>query len=169
MKLKTLGVILQAKDSDPFSVIGNFLNSPLLKFALQMVGVFVIILWLSLVYWTYSDAGRRGALKVYWGIVALLFPFLGTLIYLIVRPPEYLLDSRERELELAILERELRQQVQVCTNCRAVVEKDYLLCPECGRQLKKPCVSCSKPLNLRWDTCPYCGTGQSGTQKRARY
>jgi hypothetical protein len=43
--------------------------------------------------------------RFFWGAVALLVPFLGTLIYLIVRPPEYLLDSRERELEVAVLER----------------------------------------------------------------
>jgi RNA polymerase subunit RPABC4/transcription elongation factor Spt4 len=93
--------------------------------------------------------------------VALVFPFVGTLIYLIVRPPEYALDSRERELELAVLERELRQKVNLCPNCRSVVEKDYLLCPECDWDLKTPCKSCGKPLALNWGTCPYCATVQS--------
>jgi hypothetical protein len=99
--------------------------------------------------------------RFFWGAVALLVPFLGTLIYLIVRPPEYLLDSRERELEVAVLERELRQQVSLCPRCRSIVEKEFLLCPECGWDLKKPSENCQKPLHLAWNTCPYCATVQS--------
>ena len=38
---------------------------------------------------------------------ASLFPFVGTVIYLIVRPPEYLEDVRERELEIAAAEARL--------------------------------------------------------------
>ena len=37
----------------------------------------------------------------------MLIPFLGTIIYLIVRPPEYLDEARERELELLALEQRL--------------------------------------------------------------
>ena len=66
-----------------------------------------------------------------------------------------------RELELAVLERELRQRVNLCPSCRSVVEKEYLLCPECAWDLKKPCENCQKPLHLGWSTCPYCATVQS--------
>ena len=147
-------------DPDPFRLISDFLHSTYLRLGLWFVASFFAVLWLSLVYWTFTDAGRRGAMRFYWGVVALVFPFVGTLIYLIVRPPEYLLDSRERELELAVLERELRQRVELCSNCRSLVEKDYLLCPECGWDLKKSCENCRKPLQLNWRTCPYCGTKQ---------
>jgi hypothetical protein len=102
------------------------------------VALFFVVLWLSLANWTFTDADRRGAMRFYWGIMALIFPFIGTLVYIIGRPPEYLLDSRERELELAVLERELKARVTQCPNCRSVVEKEYLLCPECGWDLKKP-------------------------------
>lgn len=155
-------VVFLQTDSDPFRAIEQFLDSPFLTLGLRLVLLFFAILWLSLVYWTFADAGRRGAMRWYWGVVAFIFPFLGTLIYLIVRPPEYLLDSRERELELAVLERELRRKVDLCPNCRSLVEKDYLLCPECGWELKKPCASCQKPLELKWETCPFCG----GIQKK---
>ena len=37
----------------------------------------------------------------------MVIPFLGTIIYLIVRPPEYLDEARERELELLALEQRL--------------------------------------------------------------
>ena len=39
--------------------------------------------------------------------LSVLLPFLGSIIYLIVRPPEYLDEARERELELLALERRL--------------------------------------------------------------
>ncbi len=147
-------------DPDPFRAINELLNSPFLRVGLFVVASFFVILWLSLTYWTFSDAGRRGALRFWWGFVALVFPFIGTLIYLIVRPPEYLLDHRERELELAVLERELKGRVDLCPSCRSAVEKEYLLCPECGWYLKKPCENCRKPLHLNWVTCPYCATVQ---------
>ena len=148
-------------DPDPFRLVDDLLNSPYLTIGFRVVIFFFVVLWLSLAYWTFADAGRRGTVRFFWGIVALIFPFIGTLIYLIVRPPEYVLESRERELELAVLERELRQRVNLCPNCRSVVEKDYLLCPECEWDLKKPCTNCGKPLHLNWETCPYCATVQS--------
>jgi RNA polymerase subunit RPABC4/transcription elongation factor Spt4 len=154
-------VYVMQTDPDPFRIVGDLLNSPYLIIGFRVVLFFFVVLWLSLTYWTFADAGRRGAVRFFWGIVALIFPFIGTLIYLIVRPPEYVLESRERELELAVLERELRQRVNLCPNCRSVVEKDYLLCPECGWDLKKPCTNCGKPLHLNWETCPYCATVQS--------
>lgn len=153
------------QDADPFRIITDFLNSPVLRIAGQVLGLLIIIFWLSLVYWTYSDAARRGSLKILWGLVAVIFPFIGTLIYLIVRPPEYVLDSRERELELAVLERELRSRVLLCPNCRALVERDYLVCPECHYELKKACTNCERPLDLGWDTCPFCGTKQQTGEK----
>lgn len=153
-------VLLQT-DGDPFQAINDFLGSPLLVLGLRLVALFFAILWLALVYWTFTDADRRGAMRWYWGVVALIFPFIGTLIYVIVRPPEYAAESRERELELALLERELTSRANLCPNCRSVTESDYLLCPECSWDLKRPCENCSRPLHLEWATCPYCATAQS--------
>ena len=158
-------LLLQGQDADPFEVITNFLESPILRIAGQLVLLLFIILWIALVYWTFTDAGRRGAMSIFWGIVAVIFPYLGTLIYLIVRPPEYLAESRERELELAVLERELRNNIHLCPNCRNLVEKDYIICPVCNWELKRPCVNCERPMNMEWETCPYCGTDQRTGKK----
>ena len=158
-------LVLQGQDPDPFQVITNFLESPILRIASQLVLLLIIIFWLALVYWTYTDARRRGALSIFWGIVAVIFPYLGTLIYLIVRPPEYLAESRERELELAVLERELRDNIHLCPNCRNLVERDYIICPVCNWELKKSCANCEKPLNMEWETCPYCATDQRTGKK----
>lgn len=148
-------------DSNPFQVVSDLLNSNLFRIGFYLVVVFFVVLWLSVVYWTFIDADRRGTLRFFWTSVALIFPFIGTLIYIIVRPLEYLLDSRERELDLAVLEREFRRRADLSPNCRSVVEKEYLLCPECGWDLKKPCENCRRVLRLDWDTCPYCAMVQS--------
>lgn len=162
--MSRVALLLQA-DPNPFQVISDFLNSPILRITGQLLVLLTVILWIALVYWTYTDARRRGTVAILWGIVAVVFPFIGTLVYLIVRPPEYALDARERELEVAVLERELRSRVLLCPNCRALVEKDYLICPECNWELKKPCINCEKPLNMDWETCPYCGTNQQSGKK----
>jgi RNA polymerase subunit RPABC4/transcription elongation factor Spt4 len=158
---------LLLQGSDPFQVISNFLDSPILRISGQLVVLLFVVLWVALVYWTYTDAGRRGATSLLWGIVAVVFPYVGTLIYLIVRPPEYLDESRERELETAVLERELRNNTLLCPNCRNLVEKEFLICPTCAWELKKPCINCDRPLNQEWGLCPYCGTDQRSGKKMA--
>ncbi len=96
--------------SDPFDSVSSFFDSSLWGFISFGLQAFVVLLWLALIWWTYQDARRRTdnpALVA--GAVALsvFLPYLGTLIYLIVRPPESILESRERELELIALERRL--------------------------------------------------------------
>ena len=117
----SLAVLFAQQDPDPFRIITEFLASPVLRITAQLILLLFVVVWVALVYWTYTDAGRRGATSVLWGIVAVILPYLGTLIYLIVRPPEFLEESRERELELAVLERELRNNILLCPNCRNLV------------------------------------------------
>jgi hypothetical protein len=141
----------------PLAVFG--INKPGLNLAVNLVILFLIVVWLSLVYWTYSDARRRIADPVIVGCATLasLFPFLGTIIYLIVRPPEYLEDVRERELEIRAAEARLSQSgLHVCPHCDYEVERDFLRCPSCMRKLKDPCPSCERPLDPAWKVCPYC-------------
>jgi hypothetical protein len=88
---------------------------------------------------------------------ASLFPFIGTIVYLIVRPPEFLDDVRERELEMAAAQARLAVLDQhQCPHCGFDVEKAFLRCPSCLRRLKEPCSVCGKPLDPRWKICPYC-------------
>jgi hypothetical protein len=152
-------------------VVSDLLNSPLLRIGFYLVDVFFMVLWLSVVYWTFIDADRRGTPRFFWASVALIFPFIGTLIYVIVHPPEYLLDSRERELDLAVLEREFKRRAGLCPNCRSAVEKEYLLCPECGWDLKKPCENCRRLLRLDWvpaRTARRCRAKRTSTGRRIR-
>jgi Double zinc ribbon len=134
--------------------------------AIDLIILFLVVIWLALVYWTYADARRRIAdpLLVGCATVAALFPFVGTLVYMIVRPPEYLDDVRERELEIQAAEARLAELgFRLCPHCDNEVERDYLRCPNCLRKLKDPCPSCGKPLDPMWKICPYCETDVEAT------
>ncbi len=139
----------------------------------DLVILFLVVIWLSLVYWTFADARRRIAdpLLIGCATIASLFPFVGTIVYLIVRPPEYLEDVRERELEIQAAEVRLAESgLLLCPYCDHDVEKDFLRCPNCLRKLKDPCASCGRPLDPEWKICPYCefevGAVPSSAQSR---
>jgi hypothetical protein len=143
--------------------------------AINLLIVFLVVIWLALVYWTYADARRRIADPMLIGCatVASFFPFVGTIIYMIVRPPEYLDDVRERELEMQAAEARLAQLgYQLCPHCDYEVEKDFLRCPSCMRKLKDPCVACGRPLDPTWKICPFCeaevNVGTASAPRRAR-
>jgi uncharacterized Zn finger protein (UPF0148 family) len=76
---------------------------------------------------------------------------------MILRPPEYLEDVHERELEVQASEARLYQLDQsLCPHCDYRVERDFIRCPSCLRKLKDRCASCSRPLERAWTICPYC-------------
>lgn len=117
------------------------------------------ILWLATAFWTFKDARRR--IEEPWLIglatlIGLVPPFLGPIIYLFFRPPEYLQDVRERDLEIKAMEERLAQLDHRCPVCRARVEPTYLVCPVCTTRLKQSCSSCGQPLEALWQICPYC-------------
>jgi RNA polymerase subunit RPABC4/transcription elongation factor Spt4 len=139
----------------------NFFNSPLFRFLLYVTRIFLIVLWLSLAYWTYRDAKSRGAMAFYWFLVTLIFPLFGWLIYLVVRPPELLAEVRERELDIKAKEIAVANGRLLCPACGRPVEKDFLICPYCLKKLKKACPQCQHALKLNWTICPYCQTTQT--------
>lgn len=71
--------------------------------AADLLTVFLVILWLALIRWTYSDARlrfeRRGRVRLA-TTAATLLPIVGTVVYMIVRPQESLEDARERDLSI---------------------------------------------------------------------
>jgi hypothetical protein len=157
-------------------VLGAFgIKNNTISLVVDLVILFLVVLWLALVYWTYADARRRIAdpLLVGCATAASLFPFVGTLVYMIVRPPEYLEDVRERELEMQAAEARLAELgYHLCPHCDYEVEKDFLRCPNCLRKLKDPCKSCGKPLDPMWKLCPFCeaevGTIQAPPRRARR-
>jgi hypothetical protein len=127
----------------------------------NLLVLFLIVVYLALIYWTYLDARRRieDPVLIACATAASVFPFLGTIVYTILRPPEFLEDREERELEIRAAELELRQRIeQSCPHCEYPIERSYLRCPNCERRLRNPCRKCHKPLDPRWGICPYCET-----------
>ena len=123
--------------------------------------LFLIVVYLALIWWTYLDARRRieDPVLIACATAASVFPYLGTIVYTILRPPEFLEDREERELELRAAELELRQRIESsCPHCEYPIERSYLRCPNCERRLRNPCRKCHKPLDPKWGICPYCET-----------
>jgi Double zinc ribbon len=145
-----------------------------LNLAVDLLFLFIAVLYFSLIYWTYADARRRieDPMLVGCATAAAFFPFVGAIIYVILRPPEYLEDVRERELETQAAEARLHQLDQtLCPHCDYRIESDFVRCPSCLRKLKERCVNCSRPLEESWTICPYCEAdvpGLSSPRSRRR-
>ncbi len=149
-----------------FGISNDDLNLVATLFFLMLV-----VLWLALIVYTYLDARRRisDPFLVACATVASFFPYIGTAVYAIVRPPEFLEDAHERELEIKAAELRVRQLRELtCPNCEYPVEKNFLRCPNCQRRLKDPCPTCNKPVDPRWALCPFCETALGGGERKRR-
>ena len=127
--------------------------------AAKILILFIVVIWAALIFWTYADARRRidDPMLIACATAASLFPFVGTIVYCIVRPPEFLDDVRLRELEMHAAESRLHQlDWSLCPYCDYEIRNDYVRCPSCLHRLKEPCRNCNKPLEASWRICPYC-------------
>jgi hypothetical protein len=125
--------------------VASFLNSGASHAILNGLAFFAFVLWLCLGFWTYKDAKRRMQDPLLIGLsvlLALAIPFVGPFVYMLFRPPEYLEDVRERELEIKAIEER--------------ISAGDLRCPVCTTKLKQACASCGAPLEPIWQICPYC-------------
>jgi RNA polymerase subunit RPABC4/transcription elongation factor Spt4 len=136
------------------------LDSAEFKLGSQLCLVFFVVFTFALIFWTWRDADRRGAMPWFWAVVVGIFNILGWAIYMVVRPPEYAADARERELEIQAREAELARESATCPSCLKPVEAEFLICPYCMKKLRKECTNCGKALKMSWAVCPYCKTKQ---------
>jgi double zinc ribbon protein len=142
-----------------------------LNLVVNLLVLMLVVVWLALIVYTYLDARRRisDPFLVGCATLASFIPYLGTAVYAIVRPPEFLEDAHERELEIKAAELRVRQLEELtCKGCGYPIEKSYLRCPQCQRRLKDPCPSCGKPVDPRWSLCPHCETPLSGGERPRR-
>jgi hypothetical protein len=129
--------------------------------ARNLVVALGVVFWIAFAYWVFKDARRRIAdpwLVGFATLLGLMPPFVGPFIYLLFRPPEYLDDVRERELEIKAIEERLARGDLQCPVCRATIEASFLVCPICTTKLKQACVTCKAPLEPIWQVCPHCET-----------
>jgi len=142
-----------------------------LNLAVSLFVLMLVVVWLALIVYTYLDARRRitDPVLVACATAASFFPYIGTIVYVIVRPPEFIEDAREREIEMKASALRVRQLTELsCPNCEYPVEKNFLRCPNCQRRLKDPCHSCGKPVDPRWSLCPYCESALPGRGRQDR-
>jgi hypothetical protein len=142
-----------------FSSVNDFFDSTTWLVVRNLGLLLLVVFWLATAYWVYKDARRRIEDRLLVAVATLLGlvpPFLGAFIYMLFRPPEYLEDVRERDLEIKAIEKRLGGGR--CPVCRAEVEPSFLVCPVCTTRLRQACVTCKAPLEPSWQVCPHCET-----------
>ena len=143
--------------------IQAFITNPIWKYLIFGFIFVLIIVWLAFIYWTYRDAKLRSESEVaavFWALAVLVLNFLGLIIYLILRPPEFTDDVIERDLEIERMQVLLDNNQSNCPACGGLAKDDFLICPYCRKKLRNSCINCGKPLSLNWKVCPYCRTTQ---------
>jgi Double zinc ribbon len=141
--------------------LAQSIDAPDLTLLRNLGLAFVVILWLATAFWTFKDARRRIGdpwLVALATVLGFVLPFVGPVIYMFFRPPEYLDDVHERRLEIKAMEQRLEDLDRRCPVCRARVEPNYLVCPVCTTRLKQSCGTCGQPLDALWQVCPHCAT-----------
>ena len=144
-----------------FGGVHSFLHSGTWDVIRIGLVAFVVLFWLATIAWVRKDARRRIAdwrLVLFATFIGAIPPFLGPLIYMLFRPPEYLEDVRERDLEIRAIESRLGGPDMSCSVCGCEIEPDFLVCPVCTTRLRQACAKCERPLEQSWQVCPYCET-----------
>jgi hypothetical protein len=134
-----------------------------LVLGLVVVIVYVVVLWLALAFYVYRDSRQRStspSFVLLSTLVGIVPPFLGPLIYFVIRPPHTLEEERSLALEeQALLEPPMDGVItRPCPTCGREIEKEFIVCPYCRTQFARRCTSCDRSLRLGWSVCPYCAT-----------
>lgn len=142
----------------------SFLNiGTVLQVGIALAGAFFFALWISMIVWTFRDVRSRSRdifAQLLATLMVVIFNVAGLILYFLLRPRETLAEAYERALEEEALLQDIEERYQ-CPGCKQKIRPDYQLCPSCHTRLKRPCTSCSRLLQLRWDVCPYCGAAQA--------
>lgn len=131
------------------------LITPELRIAFTIILIVLGILYLLSIVWVVRDSYLRGASPLVWGIVSVI-PFIGCMVYAMMRPPLYASDQEEQNIDLLLKQRQLMSYGE-CPQCGYPTERDYIICPNCHVKLKNVCPACGHSLEPEWTLCPYCG------------
>jgi RNA polymerase subunit RPABC4/transcription elongation factor Spt4 len=148
------------------SLITNLV--PIITAMIWLMGAYTVLLWAASVLWTYRDIRERSEdvlVQVLAVSLALVLPFAGVVLHLILRPRQTLGERYERRLEEEYLRRDMDEKY-VCPHCQRGIEPDFVVCPHCHTGLRRRCQSCDRVVDLTWSVCPYCG--DDGTNSLVR-
>lgn len=123
---------------------------------LQILTIYIVLMWLAVVVWTLRDITTRSS-NLLVILSTTLFVAVGTvpalIIYLLIRPSQTLEDNRNKDLFYASV---LDQRVSICEDCHGLVRTSFQYCPHCSNNLGKKCPNCNKKINPTWKYCPGC-------------
>jgi RNA polymerase subunit RPABC4/transcription elongation factor Spt4 len=129
------------------------------------LGAFLFAFWIAMGIWTFHDIRQRTRdwLVIILAVaLVLLFPIIGLILYMMIRPKATLADVYDRALEEEALLREL-EQTAACHNCGVPVKEAWVYCPNCHNQLQHSCPSCGNLVRNEWEICVFCGSAQQRT------
>ena len=130
-------------------------------------GAFLFAFWIAMGIWTFHDIRQRTRdwlVIVLAVVLVLVFPLIGLLLYMMIRPKSTLADVYDRALEEEALLREL-EQTQACATCGVPVKDVWVYCPNCHSQLQHNCPSCGSLVRNDWEICVFCGAAQQQQQR----
>ena len=143
--------------------IGRFLDTPAIRTGLQLIAIYIVLLWAATAYWAYRDLQSRTTNPVAPYLAAALiiiftplFFLFGVIVYRILRPSETVAESSERALAEEAMMVEIEAQPH-CANCSRQVHEDWIICPTCRNRLRRVCPNCSRLVELDWSLCAWCG------------
>ena len=128
-----------------------------------MLGAFIFAFWVAMGIWTFNDIRSRSRdwLAILLAcVLVLIFPIVGFILYLMIRPRNSLAEVYDRALEEEALLRELEETL-ACQTCGVPAKEAWVYCPNCHAQLQHSCASCGKLVRNEWEICVYCGAEQA--------
>ena len=145
------------------SAIGSIFDNPVIRFGLQIIAIYWVVLWLAAAYWAFRDMQLRSENPIAPYLAAafvivftpVLFP-LAVFAYRIVRPQERIGEVYERNLAEEAMLAEI-EAVRHCPTCDRTVHDEWIICPTCRTRLNRVCPNCSKLVGLDWSLCAWCG------------
>lgn len=130
-----------------------------------VLGAFLFAFWIAMGIWTFNDIRSRSRdwLAILLAcVLVLIFPIVGLVLYLMIRPKHTLAEVYDRALEEEALLREIEETL-ACITCGVPVKENWVYCPTCHQQLQHSCVNCKQLVRNEWEICVYCGTAQQST------
>lgn len=134
-----------------------------LGIAVALFGAFLFAFWIAMGIWTFNDIRSRTRDWLAIGLACLLtliFPVVGLILYMMIRPKETLADVYDRALEEEAILRELEETV-TCHECGVPVKEEWVFCPNCHTQQQYACDNCGTLVRREWDICVQCGAPQT--------
>ncbi len=131
-----------------------------------IIAVFFVLLWGSIVFWTYQDVKTRTRNQLLFTVALLAvvcIPIAGVVFYFFIRPSSTLEEQQTDNLERLLLLKEIKEKPS-CHYCGEAIEKSFVACPYCYKKIRTICKSCGKVIELDWDLCPHCATRQKITE-----